>query len=658
MTAPSASCELWVDGQRFADAGSDLGQGEATALSDLKIAWGRDGQNEQPGPASCSFGILDPLGGDDPMDILHVGSKIDIWAEGQIATEGAPTWGPTTYDDGSLSTKADGPVPALDVSLNHSTARYEAQTLKIIYDQPFNSAYGPGLTVPPRSFSPIGELPSAWDTIPRARQGETWRFNLRGRAPIGVSWGVRITAYSSPYPGSKPISYQMQFLPGWSGTQIGTGDWQPWAGDAYIKTLSEPSWLAIGTFTTTDPFGHARWNNQPADLAWAAAASSWDDWALYGTDLYIDDLAAYPPGSTIRRVLAFSGSVSDLTISPTGDPDQRVRISATAMDLGADLGNRIIGDDPWPAQPLSTRADRICQLAGISASPRIRIDPPLGDLAVSYRDVDAQPAYGLLQDLAQTGAGVLWAATHAITGPFLWIENPARRAAVREFDLSGGQIKIIGATSGVALLSACDLLEDPATWRQDTADVITTVAVGWLEQSLDDDGQPQTTERTETVSDPAAIAIYGTRRLSISTELINALDASEMASRILSHARDVGWRLDGLSLDTALALDEIGSIDGTARAETLLNLLDGTIRMGLAIVLVDMPSYAPRGAVSSAYLEGGSYEFRDGFWALALTVTPAAGQGSSAAWAELDPAWAWQQWDPTIQWLDTFGVAP
>jgi len=88
-----------------------------------------------------------------------------------------------------------------------------------------------------------------------------------------------------------------------------------------------------------------------------------------------------------------------------------------------------------------------------------------------------------------------------------------------------------------------------------------------------------------------------------------------------------------------------------------LTMLDGTSRMGLGVTLVDMPPYAPRGAISSVYLEGGRYAYADGYWQLALATSPSAAQGASAAWGELDAAWTWAQWDAGILWVETFGVA-
>jgi hypothetical protein len=627
----------------------------ATALSSLKLGWGRDGQNEQPGPAACSFEILDPAGGDNALDYVHVGSTVAVWAEGHIPNP-SPV-GTETMDDGTFNSYPLGPTSqyftAFAGTATVATSSDRGNVLRA--DNP-SLPMGDGWTmiIPPRKFSPPGELPDAWDDIPKMSRGDpAWVLTLDVRAPLGTTIKLASTLLKTPYSNARTSGVSGPSTPA-------TGDWQTLTVSHKPSTYDAdhflPAWVGFDVYVTG--MTKAQWQNQ---------TGSWDSqgtraWAPTGIFNAVEadrGSILYPAGaSPTRRVLAFSGQVSDTTMEPYGD-GQTVLVKATAMDLGTQLGNKVIGDTPWPVQTIATRADRIAQLAGITSSPRVRVDPTLSGLQVSYRDVDAQPSYQLLQDLAQTGGGILWAATHSVTGAYLWIEDPGSRTALKTFTLSGGLITITASGRAVTVQSACDLLEDGAAWHQDSADVITVVAVGWLEQGVDDTGQPETTERTVTVTDTAALATYGTRRLSISTELISQTDATAMANRLLTQARAVAWRLDGITLDTAVMPEVNGSIQDSTREIALLNLLDGTTRMGLALLLVDMPAYAPLGAVSAYYVEGGSYEYVDGFWTLSLTTTPSGTQGKSATWADIktkQPTWQWNQWSPTLAWEDAFGV--
>jgi hypothetical protein len=200
-------------------------------------------------------------------------------------------------------------------------------------------------------------------------------------------------------------------------------------------------------------------------------------------------------------------------------------------------------------------------------------------------------------------------------------------------------------------LSACQVLRDPVTWHQSVADLVTRVAVGWLVQGVDDDGLPTTTDSTVQVVDAGLEALYGTRRVQVSTQLQAADDATDVADRILARTSATDWRADGVTLDD----DEIPA--GPEGVALLLDLLDGTSRIGAPVVLGEMPSWTPAGASAGVYLEGGTYRFVGGRWVLELLISSAAGLGRSAAWDELDPAWTWNRWDPAITWNDLRGVA-
>lgn len=662
MPAPSATCELYIDGVRVPDTADQYEAGLVTAMDGLSLTWGRDGQNEQPGPASLSIDFLDPAGNNDILDVLHVGSDVAVWAEGQVPQDSDDNDYVQTFDDGTFDTWPLGTVPDRWTSWTSSQgfdATVAAETGHgRVLQLGWKSLQGAWtIRIPPRPFSPTGTLPDAWDDIPRYSysDGTKWGIQFLARIPAGwdMTWGI--VRYTGPYVDSSATSGVA--------TITGTGDWQQVAISWSNVLQQNQVWL--GLYVSVRPVDTYTWQAQTG--TWVEHPETWADHAIPAVQ--IDNILIGPPAGsgTTRRVLVFSGQASDVLVAPAGD-GLTTAIVSTAMDLGAELGNTVIGDNPWPVQTAQVRGNRIAQLAGITANPRIRIDDSIETLQLSYRDVDAQPAFALLQDLAQSIGGVLWVATHAVTGPFLWVEDPATRAAVQQLVESGGIITITGARAGVSIISACDLLEDPVSWRQDTADVITVVAVTWLEQGVDDDGQPATTERTVTITDPSAVAQYGTRRLSIATELIAEADATAMANRILAQARAVAWRLDGLVMDTAVlaqAAEEVDpdddplSVDDATREVALLDLLDGTIRMGAAVTLVDMPAYAPRGAISSVYVEGGKYTFTGGYWVLQLTTTPSAGQGQSVTWGQMKtthPTWRWNQLDPGIAWLDLFGV--
>jgi hypothetical protein len=384
MTRPSATCELWVNGTRVADKGTDIGAGTATALSALAVRWGRDGQNEQPGPASCNFEILDPAGGDSALDYLHVGSTVAVWAEGHIPNLPTDPTFVQTMDDGTFDTYPLGDAAGIYFGVSSSNGSNAYLSVNVISEPGrgaighlFERAAGSGsnwsIVVPPRKFSPVGQLPNAWDDIPKAQTSDpAWRISANIRGPVGAALTLYPVSFSSPY--------STAYL--FSGTGrvavVGTGNWQAVTTDVKPQVIAAGGrW--IGFMVSIDNSQDGRWNKQTGD--WQSQGA--ETWAAQFVP-YVDvdnAFIGHPSTATpIRRVLTFSGQVSDLAMEPYGDGGT-VLVKATAMDLGAQLANKVIGDTPWAVQTLATRADRIAQLAGVTSSPRVRMDAALSGLA-------------------------------------------------------------------------------------------------------------------------------------------------------------------------------------------------------------------------------------------------------------------------------------
>jgi len=77
VTVP-ATCEVWIDGARFADA---PGTGAPAALDDLGLVWGRDNRLDQPRAAQLSVKVLD-RGTGPPWDTLvGLGSTVPVWCQ-------------------------------------------------------------------------------------------------------------------------------------------------------------------------------------------------------------------------------------------------------------------------------------------------------------------------------------------------------------------------------------------------------------------------------------------------------------------------------------------------------------------------------------------------------------------------------------------------
>ena len=598
-------------------------------LEDLAVAWGREDTMSQPKPDTCTFQVLDPVG-HGFGSTYRVGHQVDVLARGD------------TYPDPSQDTFSNPGFESATVTWTTTGATATRTTTRVasgsnaLAVKPTTAGTAAVVVLAPAPFQPAGTNPDAWDAIPTTRVGQTWAATVALWVPVGAIATVRAALFHGPYAADGVAA-------GGARTVVGTSTWQTITAEHTVQV--DDRW--VGIHITLDPTGPA-WDDVPPTWTWNALGPTWT-WDDQGT-LYVDDAQVRSPAAgTGRSVLVFSGRVTDLSTT-WAEGAEGPTLDVTAAGFTADLDNRTIGDDPWAVESVDARAHRIVALSGLDID--LDVDDTVADTLVSYRDVDAAGATKLLEELAVSVDGVLWPAVHLSLGAYLRLEDPALRLALLQLALVGGVIVVVQGDPDTGLdLSACLIDRDPVTWVQDVADVVTRVAVGWLEQGLDDDGQPKTTARTEQVVDDALETVHGTRRVAVSTQLQDGLDAADVAQRILARSDPAGWRASGL------VVDDDAVIAGTQGVAFLLDLLDGTSRIGAPIVLGDLPAWSPAGASSGVYLEGGAYRFVGGRWVLDLAVSAATGLGGSAAWDDLDPTWSWDQWDPDLTWNDLRGVA-
>lgn len=629
MTQPD--CVLTVGGVRFADTRAAILAGEPTALAELSVRWGRDTTVDQPEAGSCKAVIADRSGGSSILDsVIDVGSTLTVTANGDVAS-GPPAnvvqdGGFETLPTGTITNRVatSGPDPATSVVAPvHGGAR------AVAYD-PASSGW---LLIPPQAFH--ASDPTVWDDVPRYDPTTVWTWSLAVRADYRQHVTVTpvvLAGPTTPVPGAYAgvgVAFDGDLT--WhvltSTTTVGTGPSPGWLG-LRVDVGPRPPWTALSG-------------------AWNVTPGTWNDYR----GIVVDDAELHvPPGPQVRPALVFAGEVTDL--KATLDIDGALRVEVTAVDQLAQLENRGVGDVPWPAESLTARVGHVLTAAGVSHGARI--DPPLGASVISYQDADNQPAGSLLAEYSRGVDGVLWSATHATTGPYMWIENPLRRAQLGELQLQGSLVVIVwyDQTRGTTHLDACLLPIDPITWVRDVSDVITRVEATWSEQTLDDKGQPAPTDRhTMIQADAATVTKHGVRRYAVTTHLTTQAAAQEVCQRIINRSATLAWRLDALQLDLALTPPETGK-----EVADVLDLLDGTTRLGRALI-VDDATMGPSGSTFGAYLEGGSYSY-EGAWRLELDCSPHLGMGASAKWNQLDPTWTWNMFDPTIRWFDLWGVAP
>jgi hypothetical protein len=631
---------VYVNNQRLADGAPADPLTAPTALSGLKVTWGRGNSLDQPRSASCTFDVMDLQGGQKFLERLWIGAQLDVDAFATLW----PDPSLPTFTDGSFEAQAVGPLAA--ARWDGSKASVYVETAP--YTAPAGTKYarvettgGPGIgtrvTFPPKPFGAF----SSWDTLPITALGQTWSWSLSVRVLAGQLVTVIPVLFTGPtktdtrYAVAAPVN------------AVGTGAWETVTG-RFTATVAG-CWVGLDVQVGAGP----AWDQVPASATWDSrpATLRWDDEG----SVLLDQLQILAPATGAERTgRVFSGYITDLSASYDTDVGGTV-IKVVAQDVLAELSNRIAGDIPWPQETVAVRVKRI--LDAVSSTFPYSVDAVAAAVVMASKDVDAQPAGDLLGDASRTAGAALWVAAAVSTGSFLRIEDVDSRPATQVIQKDGdGVVRIHPKTpasfNGV-VLSACDVELEPVVWNQTSREDSNVVAVQWID-AVTTPGQ--WTQKTVTLTNQISVDATGTRRVSISTELATSAAASELAGRVMARTSSPGWRIGGLQID--LRASEPVEPDLLA---LVMTVLDGTTRIGLPILITDLPDWSPissPGVDVPCYLEGGAFSNEKGAWTLDLVTSDGTAHGASSyKWDQSGASWQWDQFDPAISWDDLRGVS-
>ena len=318
------------------------------------------------------------------------------------------------------------------------------------------------------------------------------------------------------------------------------------------------------------------------------------------------ELLARVGGTTYPR---FAGRVTDVAIGwhsvdlPAG--------TIVAVGELADMGRRVIGDAPYPAETDGVRVNRAIAAAGVRTDA-IRSDP--GTLTVLARDVDAQPALAIAVDAATDGAGFVWQATD---GAVLYADAQHRRAA-----------------RPVVELDACDLPLS-LSWTKGLEGLVNDIRVRYGAANP----QPEVH-----VTDAASIVDLGTFAASLSTRLASAGDANARAQIVAVRQSRPTWVLASLGMPLEW-LD----------AQLSLALLELEVHDLLSIT--GMPAGAPMTS-ALVFVEGWSETIAPGSWQIELAVSDYCRTAPAPSWDEVDPLVTWDTLDAGLTWDASTCVPP
>lgn len=340
----------------------------------------------------------------------------------------------------------------------------------------------------------------------------------------------------------------------------------------------------------------------------------------------------------------FTGRITDLSIGhfTAEDGSKWGTFTVTAAGPVAALGVRMVGDEPWPTELGTARAARIL---GASSLSGWRVEGTT-DRSVLARDVDAQPAAGLLNALAESTSAavfdtpdgqVVYQAMQSRTRirPYAWADfPPADTWDTFDAALTWEQMTWDSPTSEYPLTIPCDAITWEPTWRTSAANVINHIRVGY--------GTAQPQDVVE-LFDSASIGVHNRRYVYLGTDLATASDAESLASHTLITRAETRWELDEVTVN-------LGDLDEATR-KAVFGLVCGDR------VLIDgLPQPAPATALA-AIVEGWTFTQtgRDGIVTeqMVLALSDPLSSLAVITWGDIDPALTWADIDPALRWADT-----
>lgn len=359
----------------------------------------------------------------------------------------------------------------------------------------------------------------------------------------------------------------------------------------------------------------------------------------------------------------FTGRITDraLTHLDTQERGRVGRFTITATGSLARLGIRKVGDTPWPQEPATARAARILAAAGTPWQVT-----GTADAAILPRDVDAQPALALLEELTTDTAAAVFDTPsgaviyQALSGrarpvfPWRWMDFPASWTwdsldptltwdgdppSLGEWDSPGSEFPIKLPGSAV---------EWEPEWASTEGQVINRVRVGW---GTPPDGADQDTVEA---SDPDSVTRHGERYAYIGTQLATQADAQDRATHIITTQGRDRW-----ALGTVVVL--LDQLDPGTRWDLL------RAQCGRHVTVQGLPQPAPA-SEWTGILEGWTYQqwrtgpgldherltlhLSDPLWSLAVMTW--ADYPATYTWADHPEALIWDYLNSTAD----LGIAP
>lgn len=293
-----------------------------------------------------------------------------------------------------------------------------------------------------------------------------------------------------------------------------------------------------------------------------------------------------------------------------------------AVSMMADLGRRVIGDVPFPAELDGARVSRVLELAGVVLDANTS-DP--GTVTVNPRDVDAADAMSVARATADSAGGLVWETRE---GKIRYADSEHRRG-----------------TDPALTLNACDVLVTP-TWTRNLDGLINKVSIGYgIAPENPPEGESSEQPRWMAQNDQS-IGRFGIYDYSVATELATLADAQAMASLLTTRGAYPAWVMSALPLDM-VALSE-------ALTAAVLDL-----DMHALLKVTGLPVVAA-GGLSTAFLwvEGWTERLAWDEHEITLAVSSYCRTAPPPLWNNVSPEWTWDTVPPAMTWDGAACIGP
>lgn len=313
-------------------------------------------------------------------------------------------------------------------------------------------------------------------------------------------------------------------------------------------------------------------------------------------------------GSTAYR--RFTGRVTDVVLGwdDAGEQTPEAGVGQIlAAGVLADVGRRVIGDTPWPAELDGARVSRVMAAAGIVLDPAYS-DP--GTVTVLPRDVDSKPALEVARSTAESASGMVW--------------------ETRAGDVRYADAKHRAGAPVVLELDACDILVTP-TWRRTTEGLLNKVSV---EYGTAPDGSNRPTYVN---TNAASVTKYGRYEAAVATELANLADAQALGDMLLARNAAPVWVMGALPID-------VDSLTADQYAALL------TLQMHDLVRVTGLPVLGTAPTSATLWVEGYSETLAYGIHEVELVVSGYCRTSPAPWWNVVDPYWTWNTMPADLTW--------